>query len=413
MFHTMSISAGLKPFNAYRLRTYLNFSTVAESPRQNLGDLSAVFLLACASTLTIWSTDPQVDLVYECSALSLAGWMLLQGSTPLAWRLGAVLCALPLWGFTQLIFGTTVYRYATLQSALQLSALSATAWVSYSALGGEGLRERFLTALAWFGFVVSIVSVVAYYTSPGHVFWWIPVRYPDVWGPFLSRNNFAQFLELTLPVALWLAMHRPAPFLYWAMSATMLAAGLASASRAGAVLLGVEALVAFSLVPRRNRRLATVFCLGVLLLATIAGAETLLGRFGSDALAERGPIYRSTLAMISTRPWEGYGLGSYASVYPEFALFDSGYTIEHAHNDWLEWASEGGLGFAALWAFLAIPVIPNVRKHFWGLGIPMVFLHALVDFPMARLGIAAWVFFLLGAIERTRFASPQHHRRTT
>jgi O-antigen ligase len=171
-------------------------------------------------------------------------------------------------------------------------------------------------------------------------------------------------------------------------------------------LLCLETLAAFLLAPRRDRGRTLVFTAAVLVLATLAGAETLLGRFASsDPLADRDQIYSSTLAMIAERPW-GYGLGTFASVYPEFALFDSGYSIDHAHNDWLEWTAEGGLGFAAIWAVLFGPTLAKVRKQFWGLGIPAVLLHAVVDFPTARLGIAAWLFFLLGAVERSHPPQP-------
>jgi O-antigen polymerase len=315
---------------------------------------------------------------------------------------------LPLWGFLQLVLGGTEYRYATLQSALQLAALSATAWTAYVSLPPSS-SPKFLNAVAGFGFVVSIASVLAYYTSPHQVLWLVDVRYPDVWGPFLSRNNFAQFLEITLPVALWLALHRPSSLLYWAMAASMLAAGFASASRAGAILLCLETLAAFLLAPSRNLRRAAGFCTIVLLLATVADAQTLLRRFTLNPLDERAKIYQSSVAMIAARPWTGYGLGSFASVYPEFARFDSGYVIEHAHSDWLEWTTEGGLGFTATWAILFLPAARKVREHWWALGIPAVLLHALVDFPMARLGIAAWIFLLLGALES--LPSPQPFRR--
>jgi O-antigen ligase len=118
--------------------------------------------------------------------------------------------------------------------------------------------------------------------------------------------------------------------------------------------------------------------------------------------------------MISTRPWQGYGLGTYSLVYPEFASFDSGYRIEHAHNDWLEWASEGGVGFLGLWATLVLPVFGRLKASPWGLGIVAVSCHAVVDFPIARFGIAAWFFILLGMIERERWLpGTNFHRRTT
>lgn len=407
----MSISSGLKPLNAFGLRTRLNFSTVPESPRENLVPIWVLFFLVCGSTLTIWNTDPEGDRIYECSVLLLAGWMLLFRPSPTAWRFGIALCLLPLGGFLQLALGATVYRFATLQETLRLAGLSATAWVSYAALGSERIRLRLPGALAWFGFLVGIASVLAYYTSPGQILWLLDARYPDVWGPFLSRNNFAQFLEVTLPAALWLAFHRPDRLLYWGMSAAMLAAGLISASRAGAIVLCLEALAVFLWTRQRSRKVLLAYMLGVVSLASMGGAGVLLSRFASSPLAERDPIWRSTIAIVGERPWQGFGLGTFGSVYPEFALFDSGYSVDHAHNDWLEWTAEGGLGFVAVWWILFIPCMGKIRSHFWGLGLPAVLLHALVDFPMARTGIAAWVFFLLGAIERASSAQP--YRRTT
>ena len=404
----MSLSSGLKPLNAFSLITPANFSTAPAAHRQNLPIVLALFLLACTATLTIWNTRPLWAQLYECSTLLMAAWLLVSRAMPISRRWGVVLCALPAVGFLQITLGATEHRPSTLQVTLQLAALSATAWIACSV--AKQFLEPLLEALAWFGFLMSIMSVLAYYTSPGQILWTFESPYPDTWGPFLSRNNFAQFLELTLPIALWQALYRPNPLLSWAMAATMLAAGLVSASRAGALLLCLVTLAAFLFAPRALRKFAVLFVLTAGTFAALSGASTLLHRFTSDPFVQRDQIYRSTLAMIRERPWTGYGLGTFSLVYPEFALFDSGYSIDHAHNDWLEWTSEGGLAFPALWAVLFLPPLARLRMHPWALGIPAVLLHALVDFPFARLGIAAWIFILLGLLE----CRPRPHlRRTT
>ena len=46
-------------------------------------------------------------------------------------------------------------------------------------------------------------------------------------------------------------------------------------------------------------------------------------------------------------------------------------------------------------------VRPALRS-IWGIGVPAVFLHALVDYPFARFGVAAWLFILVGALENKR-----------
>ena len=140
-----------------------------------------------------------------------------------------------------------------------------------------------------------------------------------------------------------------------------------------------------------------------MLLVMIAGAGTLLERLQSaDPLLERREIYQSTVAMIRTHPWRGYGLGTFSLVYPEFAEYDTGLIVDHAHNDWLEWTAEGGIVFVVLWAAFAIPLCWSAIRSIWGMGVAALFLHAFVDFPFARHGVAVWLFLLAGALSRTK-----------
>jgi O-antigen ligase len=183
----------------------------------------------------------------------------------------------------------------------------------------------------------------------------------------------------------------------------MLAAGLASASRAGAVLLVLEAAVILAAMPRptlvSRPSLALRFGALVLALAALAGAGTLLGRLRDpDPLRYRREIAASTLKMIAEHPWRGFGLGTYVHVYPAYATFDPGAVVEHAHNDWLEWAAEGGLPLALLWLILAVGLAAPAVRSVWGLGILAALLHALVDYPFARFGLTAWNCALIGAL---------------
>jgi O-antigen ligase len=188
------------------------------------------------------------------------------------------------------------------------------------------------------------------------------------------------------------------------MGAAMLACGLVSASRAGAVLLMLEAAAVFALArPPAARRLIPRFAAAVIALAALAGGEVLIHRLRDpDPFRDRREIFQSSLAMIAARPWTGYGLGNFATVYPEFARFDPGAAVEHAHNDWLEWTTEGGWPYVAVWMLLAIAVLRPALQSIWGIGVLAIFLHAFVDYPFARFGITGWVFILAGALESKR-----------
>ncbi|HLW75650.1 MAG TPA: O-antigen ligase family protein, partial [Bryobacteraceae bacterium] len=115
--------------------------------------------------------------------------------------------------------------------------------------------------------------------------------------------------------------------------------------------------------------------------------------------AVRSELVRSSMEMIRDRPLMGFGLGTWAAAYPQYAHFDDGNFVNQAHNDWAQWAVEGGLPLLALMlAVVALRARAAVRS-LWGIGMLAVFVHCLVDYPMQqRPALAAFFFAMLGAI---------------
>lgn len=388
-----------------------------------------LFGLAVTATVTISARSPLLAWGYCLGIflLCLGGLVgsLRESHARISWSRNRTRYSIPagalvllsLWGFGQLALGATEYREGTWNESLRMAALGGTTYAAAFSLASADLRLRFLRGFAWFGFMLSAISFAAYFTSPGKVLWLFPSPYPDVWGPFLSRNDFAGFLELSFPVALWMSLdgsvHRArmsgARMPLW-VPAWMLAAGVASGSRAGAALLLVEAAVV--LVASAPKRIRFRFMLLAVLLVALTGAGALLGRLSDrDPLRYRREIASSTLQMIAERPWRGFGIGTYAQVYPAYAQFDSGTAVEHAHNHWLEWAAEGGIPYALVWGALACGIFLPAARSIWGLGTSVAFLHALVDYPYARFGLTAWNFALIGAllvIELREVGGPPH-----
>jgi O-antigen ligase len=343
------------------------------------------------ATLFIGFRESRVEYAYECVVFVLAaGWcgnVVHQFPPAIP---SVALIAIAVWGFLQLTFGATVYHFQTLEASLRFAALTATALVSFRSFRSSGLRVKCLAAIAWSGALVAVISVLAYFTSRGKILWTFDAPYPDIWGPFLSRNNFAQFLERNL--------------LYLSFAAIMLASGLASASRAGSTILVVEALAVLWLCRKSSsvRQMSLALMFSTVLLASVPGTGNLIGRLvAPDPFESRREISGSTLEMISTRPWTGFGLGTFPTVYPEYAVFDVGRSVEHAHNDWLEWAAEGGIPFLLVWIGLALWLVRPAVRTGWGIGVLGCFLHGMVDYPFARFGISAWVLILIGMLAAT------------
>jgi O-antigen ligase len=318
------------------------------------------------------------------------------------------------WGLLQLALQTTVYRFDTWSAVLFWTSISVLGAVAIQALSAGEVRRPFLKALLYFAFAMSVLATTQYFTSQGKVFWLFPSGYPDALGPFVYRNNYAAFIELMLPLAVWEAVkERREALVHALMAGVMYASVIACASRAGSVLATAEIPVVLFMARRQG--LVTFRGLGAALVkigalavvfAAVVGWHGLIERFAQrDPYVHRREMLQSSLVMARERPWLGFGLGTYEEAYPAYALFDIGLTVNHAHNDWAEWLAEGGVPFLLLMASAAAWSLAPAIRSIWGIGLISVFLHALVDYPMQRLGLAAWVFVLLGALaaeERAR-----------
>ena len=97
------------------------------------------------------------------------------------------------------------------------------------------------------------------------------------------------------------------------------------------------------------------------------------------------------------RPITGWGLGAWSEVYPGFASYDDGSFVNQAHNDWAQWAVEGGSLVFLLILFVALRVARPAWHSVWGIGILAVLVHCAVDYPMQqRPALATFFFVMLG-----------------
>ncbi len=387
-------------------------SSPVKALRLARGTAISLAALLFFAILTLWVRDRWALSVLQTGIYLLgavwAALFLLRSqpvhfSLPLVTFLGAVLFCL-----LQLSLGITVYRHDTLEALLYWTAASVLVLLASQTFESPEVHRWFLRSLLLFGFAIIVISVVQLYSSNGAVFWIFPTGYTGkVMGPFIYHNNFAAFVELLLPLALVNALqNRHGTALYALVSGVLYASVVASGSRAGIILATAEMLavmilaVSRGLLPAR-RMFGTLALIGVFaaLLSAAAGWETLRKKLEQpDPYVHRREMLFSAVEMGKERPWMGFGLGTFPTVYPAYAVFDLGLRVNHAHNDWAEWLAEGGVPFLLMLLSVAVWSIRPALRSLWGLGVPAVFVHALVDYPMQRLGLAVWVFVMLGAL---------------
>ena len=307
----------------------------------------------------------------------------------------------------QLVSGSTIYAYPTWEALLTSVTNAALFWVSLQILSHR-VRQPFLQGLALFAAAMAVVATLQLFTADGLVYWLFPVEYRDsLMGPFLNRNQYAAWIELLFPISLLCALRDHQRRLLWAgAAAAMYASVIASASRAGAALVTIELITVLVLAYRREFLDRRTFVVVVSTLAAftivftaLVGWDRLQTRLERrDVFETRRDLTSATLEMIQARPLLGYGLGNWATAYPAHASVDDGRYANQAHNDWLQSFAEGGiLNLLALAAFALLIFRPAISS-IWGVGILAFLLHGLVDYPLQKPILTAWMSVLAGAL---------------
>jgi O-antigen ligase len=360
-----------------------------------LGCLLLFSVLAFATTQQ-WSLS-----IFQVGTFMLGAWCATRRK--LRWHpLGFPLAGPVALAAIQLGARTTVYRFATVNALVNWAAYFVLFLVALQALADPEIRRSFLRATLYTGFAVAILSTVQYFTSNGAIYWMFPVRAGRPFGPFVNPDHYAAFVELILPLAIYEAQRdRSRLWLHTAMVGALYASVIASASRTGALLATVEVLALpwLGLAPSLAGRVIVLSAAFGGIASLVVGPEIIWKRFqDKDPFRYRRQIAVSTMQMIEQRPWLGFGLGTYVNVYPEFASFDTGLTVDHAHNDWGEWTAEGGIPMLLLMLSIAAVSFRPALRSGWALGIHAVFLHSMIDFPLQIPAIGAMLYTFLAAL---------------
>lgn len=377
--------------------------------------LAAILFLGI---LTMWVPARWALSAFQIAVFGLAAVRLVQRKSLAIHSSVVLLAAAVAWGVLQASAGWSVDRFKTLNEVLN--------WTTYLAVFVLGLevsqdqqgRERFLSAVLWFGTAIAALSMLTVFSSPQGIVFWIFQAGSDrrTLGPFVYHNQYAAFIEAVLPLALVRAiLDQRRRMLYSVIGALLAASVVAGGSRAGTILCLAEVLVIPLIALKHglgqgilSRRaagrvlLASVSTLAV--LGAVAGWDVIWKRLQEpNPYAVRKDFLLSSLEMVRDRPLTGFGLGTWSEVYPGFARFDDGLFANQAHNDWVQWAAEGGIPFFLLMAGVVAGAVRPAFRSLWGLGMLAVFVHCLIDYPMQqRPALAAFFFALLGIVTASR-----------
>jgi O-antigen ligase len=252
-----------------------------------------------------------------------------------------------------------------------------------------------------------------------------------VTGTFVNRNHFSGYLEMIIPLAIGLIIARIDLFslsgLKWkqrllrlsekglavnvlmTIAIVLMALGIIfSKSRSGVAILIITFLLFFELTilylnaGKERKKWVRIFLGSAFLIITIIslylGIGATIERFSLDHLLreQRPTFWANALQIFSEFPLFGSGLGTFASLYPDFERDGVLVRAFHAHNDYLEYLAElgilgmglllGGILFLAIKSFL----VWRERRHPEVKGLALggivsliaILIHSLTDFNL-------------------------------
>ncbi|MER9228557.1 O-antigen ligase family protein [Mesorhizobium sp. M0664] len=225
-------------------------------------------------------------------------------------------------------------------------------------------------------------------------------------GLFANVNHFSALLFVSIPFVVYYGLFRghllSGSFGLIALLLLLLAAG----SRAG-VLIGL-AITVLSVIflSARSRAGFSVLLIFIGLSIYTVSAWSKIDAEVIDPAFGRGEFARTTIEGIKDNWATGVGFGNFQNAYQiyerEGMIFKE--YVNHAHNEYLEIAFEGGIPaillmvgyFVLLFAALARVRRDPLQKAAF-LSVSFLLIHSLVDYPL-RTGALAMTFAYMNAI---------------
>lgn len=293
--------------------------------------------------------------------------------------------------------------YSTRLYFLQAGILSCMFWLLLVLINSRRRIEWLARAIVFSGLLQAVVGVILMATGANFQIFFVEIAQPRAHGTFVSPNNYAGYLELTLAMGIglmiakldgrpvtnwrkrlhgWLAVLLSSKAMLRLALIVMVVGLVASRSRMGnsaffasLLIIGVFAVI-FSKHAARTTVvfIASLIVLDVVIVGGVVGVEKVVERIEStnlqkqvndvqvgiagkinaggqplqlanqvQSVEERGGAVIPSLRIVRDYPWFGTGGGTFHLVFPQYCPAEVYGFYDHPHNDYVEFASETGL----------------------------------------------------------------------
>ena len=338
----------------------------------------------------------------------------------------------------------SIDRKATLMEVFRLTSYVIFYVLTVQLLTKKERLKRTVAAVAVFVSLLSVFSILQHFLSNNKIYW---VREltggGSMFGPYVNRNHYAGLIDMLFPLVLGLFLfHKPRVpritlrenisalfsreetnvYLLLGFSSILSATSVfLTLSRSGIVSLCLSMTffgILFLLRGSDKKRAVIIIVVGVLIALSVGwfGWGPIFERFGQlknaqgDISELRFEIWKDSSHIVQDFPLTGTGFGTFVNIYPKYRTIPGDGIADHAHNDYIELLSDGGItaGFFILW-FILIFVFRTFssfrrRRETYSVyifiasvtGILSLVMHSLTDFNLHTGANGLYLFFLFG-----------------
>jgi O-antigen ligase/tetratricopeptide (TPR) repeat protein len=338
----------------------------------------------------------------------------------------------------------SINREHTLMEFFRISSYAAFYVLTVQLLSKKEFLEKTIAVTALFASGLSFFAVIQHLLSNNKIFWFRQLTQEGpFFGPYVNRNHYAGLMEMLFPLVLGLFLYyKPQVhyrsfrekmsglfnlketniYIVLGFSAVLIATSVfLTLSRSGIVSLCVSLIffgILFFYRGMDKKKAVVIVVIGLLIALTLGwfGWSSLFERFGAvkDArgnIAEvRLPLWKDSINIIKDFPLAGTGFGTFVNIYPGYRTVPGDYIAEHAHNDYLELLSDGGVITALITGWFLITFfyksfrVFGKRREMYSVymfiaavtGMFALFLHSITDFNLHIGANGLYFFFLMG-----------------
>ena len=285
----------------------------------------------------------------------------------------------------------SIYPHATALDLAKLLAYVAAFVLAAYVFDSHQRKSLLIRVLIFLGLFEAAYGIVQYLTGWQKIFTYQKVYYTsEATGTFINHNHFAGFIELTFPFVLasvfyyfqvWQEGRRRGPargdaaatgaagmqtIFFGFLLIVAVIAVIFSRSRGGILATFLTIVFVGLLAQLKTKKKAWMLGLAAFVLIAVGyglwiGLNPVVSRFeafrgGMNYLEAEGRLsfWQGSLGLIREHPLVGIGLGAFQWAFSHFQTTWLNFTVDHAHNDYVEIVAETGFLGAAL---LFIPIL--------------------------------------------------------